>query len=140
MAKFKVKGCSLKYGASANPSTVVGQLGDCTLDLGEREGLVDVTTHDNSSGTTDQLDVGYVSPPSLSGELIWDPADTQHAAIRAAHTAGTAGFALVTLSDTGAATIEFPCRVKSMSAPLPVKGKLACSFVLEGTGAYTFTA
>lgn len=140
MAKFKTKGATLKFGASNPPTDAVGQLGDSTLDLGEREALVDITTHDNTSGTTDQLDVGFVAPPTLSGELLYDPADTEHEAMRAAHAAGTAEYALVTLPDAGAATILFPCIVASLGLPVPVKGKLSMTFTLKGTGAYTFTA
>lgn len=140
MAKFKSKGATLKAEAANPPTVSVGQLGDFTFDLGEREGLIDVTTHDNATGVAEQLDNGFKTPCSLSGELLYDPAAAVHEVLRSAQDAGTALYFLVTLPDSGAATFLFQGRVKSISMPLPVKGKLSINIMIEGTGAYTFTA
>lgn len=140
MAKFKTKGTIAKIGAANPPTTTIVAMGDVTLNLGDRDALVQVTTHDSSTGIHEFLDQGFAAPPSFSGEIMYDPADTVHEVIRAAHAAGTSLYLKVTLPDTGAADILFPGRVKSLSIPLPVMGKLVMSFEFEGTGAYTFTA
>lgn len=139
MAKYKTKGLILKFGATATPTEVVAQLGDCTLDLGAREGALDVTTHDNTDGNAEMLDNGFKSPWSFSGEIVWDPANTQHELLRSAHGSGTTHYATVVVPDAGAAQITGPVRVSEFSAPTPVKGSLRVSFTLEGmsAGAYT---
>lgn len=140
MAKYKSKGIVAKIGAANPPTTAIIQLGDGTLDLGEREGALDVTTHDNGSGTVELLDNGFKTPMSYQGEILWDPADAVHEVMRAAQEAGTALYFLLILTDAGAAQFLCPCRVKSISAPLPVKGKLSANISVEGMGALTFTA
>jgi predicted secreted protein len=140
MAKFKAKGLIVKIGASNPPTTAVAQLGDSTLNLGEREAAVDVTTHDNSTGTVELMDIGFKTPLSFEGEIIWDPADTVHEVMRAAHDAGTLLYILVILPDTGAAQFIAQVRVKGISAPLPVKGKLSANVSIEGMASTTFTA
>lgn len=140
MAKFKTKGTDAKIGASNPPTTSIVAMGDVTLNLGDRDALMNVTTHDSSTGIHEFIDQGFASPPSFSGEIMYDPADTVHEVIRAAHQAGTTLYLKVTLPDTGAATYLFPGRVKSLSIPLPVMGKLVMSLEFEGTAAYTFAA
>ena len=140
MAKFKSKGLSALIGASNPPTTAILQLGDGNIDLGEREGLIDVTTHDNSTGVTEQLDNGFKTPMSFSGEILYDPADSVHEVIRAALDAGTALYIKLVLPDTGAATFIAACRVKSFGVAVPVKGKLSAQLSVEGMGATTFTA
>jgi len=139
MAKFKSKGVIAKIGAANPPTTAIVQLGDGTLDLGAREGALDVTTHDNTSGTTDMMDNGFKTPMSFNGEILWDPADTVHEVIRAALEAGTLVYFLLILPDTGAAQTLCQVRVKSMTVPVPVKGKLAAQIGIEGMSAQTFT-
>lgn len=139
MAKFKTKGFDLKIGASNPPTATLTQLGDGTLELGEREALVDATTHDSSGGIKEFLDTGYKNPPSYSGEFLYDPADAVHEVVRAAHAAGTTLYFKGTLPDTGAAVFLFPVRVRNFSVGLPVQGKLSASITLEGLGAETFT-
>lgn len=140
MAKFKTKGMAALIGATNPPTTAIIQLGDSTLELGERDPLEKVTTHDSTTGIHDFLDQGYASPPSFTGEIVYDPADSVHEVIRAAHAAGTTLYLKITLPDTGNAVIVFPGRVTSLSLPLPVMGKLTLNMKFDGTGAYTFTA
>ena len=139
MAKFKTKGFGLKLGASNPPTTAVTQLGDSTVDLGDRDAAINVTTHDTSGGVHELLDPGFKSPIKLSGEVLYDPADTVHEVLVAAHEAGTLLYFLATLPDTGAETFLAQCRVQSVSMPLPVMGKLAINVVLEGMAATTRT-
>lgn len=140
MAKFKTKGFALLIGTPNPPTTAVTQLGDCSLDLGERDALLQVTTHDSSTGVHEHLDQGFKTAPSFTGEILYDPSDAVHEVIRAAHSAGTTLYFKGTLPDTGAAVFLFPVRVKSISMPLPVMGKLAINITLEGLSAETFTA
>lgn len=138
MAKFKSKGLIFKFGASNPPTQTVAQCGDGTLNLGEREGAIDVTTHDSTN--TELMDNGFKTPFSFDGELLFDPADTNHEALRAALDSGATNYALLILPDTGAAQIVGPCRVKSFSVPVPVKGKLSAQVSIEGMSAGTYTA
>lgn len=140
MAKYKTKGLIAKF-ATANPPTTqtIIQLGDSSLEFGERDALINVTTHDTSTGTHEFLDPGFKSPASFSGEILYDPADQVHEDIRSAFESGNDRYLLLTLPDTGAATILFKCRVKSMSMPLPVMGKMVLNVQLEGLASTTFT-
>ena len=140
MAKFKTKGFIAKIGASNPPTTAIVALGDSTLELGERDALLDVTTHDSTTGVHEFLDNGFKSPASFNGEIIYDPADTVHEVIRAAHEAGTTLYLLAILPDTGAAQFVFAGRVRNLNLPLPVQGKLTLNVTFEGTAATTFTA
>lgn len=140
MAKFKTKGLQARIGASASPTTLIVALGDSTLELGERDALINATTHDTSTGTHEFLDPGFKSPASFSGEMLYDPADAVHEVIRAAHDAGTTLYLKLTLPDTGAAIFEFTVRVRNLSLPLPVMGKLSLNVTLEGLAGTTFTA
>lgn len=138
-SKFKSKGLIFKFGAANPPTTVVAQCGDGTLNLGEREALIDVTTHDNATGVTDMLDNGFKAPFSFDGELLFDPDDVTHEAIRAALSSGaTNNYALFILPNTGVAQIVGAVRVKSFTVPVPVKGKLSAQISLEGLGAATY--
>ncbi len=139
MAKFKSKGLIAKIGASNPPTTAIIQLGDGNLDLGARESALDVTTHDNTTGTVDLMDNGFKTPMSFSGAIIWDPADTVHEVIRAAEEAGTLLYFLIIVPDTGTAQTLCQVRVKSMTVPIPVKGKLSANIAIEGMSSQTIT-
>lgn len=140
MAKFKTKGLQFKFEAANPPTVVIAQLGDGTLNLGEREALLDVTSHDNSTGETDHLDNGFKAPWSFDAEIYFDPANTGHEALRAAHASpGASDRGMVIIPDTGAAQITGPCRIKSFSVPVPVKGALKAMISVEGLTAGTYT-
>lgn len=140
MAKFKTKGLIAKIGNVNPPTTAIVALGDSTLELGERDSLIQATTHDSALGTHEFLDPGFKAPASFSGEILYDPADTVHEVIRAAHAAGTTMYLELTLPDTGSATFLFGGRVRNVSLPLPIMGKLVINVDFEGTGATTFAA
>lgn len=140
MAKFKTKGWTLKVGAVNPPTTLLTQLGDGTLELGERDALIQSTTHDTTTGTHEFLDPGFKAPASCSGEYLYDPADTVHEVVRAAHDAGTTLYLLATLPDAGAATYLFSMRVQNLGIPFPVMGKLMVNYSFEGLAGTTFAA
>lgn len=137
-SKFKAKGLIFKFGATNPPTATVANCGDSTLDFGEREAAIDVTTHDTAGPEVEKLDNGFKDPFSFQGELLWDPDDTTHEAIRAAQASGAAHYAQFVMPNTGTAALSGICRVKSFSVPTPVKGKLAAQIMIEGMGANTF--
>lgn len=136
--KFKSKGLVFKFGATNPPTGTVANCGDGTLNFGEREAAIDVTTHDNSTGEVEKMDNGFKEPFSFDGELLWDPDDATHEAIRAAQASGATHYAQFSFPNTGAAVITGSVRVKSMSVPVPVKGKLSAQVSLEGMGTTTY--
>ena len=130
MAKFKSKGFILKFGAANPPTVTVGQCGDGSLNLGEREAAIDVTTHDNTTGTTELLDNGFKTPFSSEHELMWDPADAQHEAIRAALESGATMYAQYVVPDTGLAAFTGAVRVKAFSIPAPARNAAQSQFLI----------
>jgi hypothetical protein len=140
MAKFKTKGLVFKFESANPPTVVIAQLGDGTLNLGEREALLDTTSHDNSTGETEHLDNGFKAPWSFDAEIFFDPANTGHEALRAAHASpNTSDRGMIVLPDTGAAQITGPVRIKSMTIPVPVKGVLKANISVEGLSAGTYS-
>ncbi len=138
MSKFKTKGLVFKFGAANPPTATTAQCGDGSIDFGEREGLIDSTTHDNTDGVSEMLDNGFKTPNSFEMELMWDPDDATHEALRAAQESGATNYGQLVFPNTGNATLTGPVRVKSFGVPMPVKGKLAANVSLEGLGAFTY--
>lgn len=140
MAKYPAKG-ALVYFAAANPPTVlIGQMGDAEFDTGERDGLLDSTTHDTSL-TRDKLDNTLKQPAKLSGDIIYDPAAVDHEGLRAQQESGASGyFCKVVLPDAGAAQWIFPARCAMFVIGLPVADKMSAKISIEGKGANAFTA
>lgn len=136
--KFKAKGLIFKFGATNPPTATVAQVGDGTLNFGDREAAIDVTDHNTVGNTTEKLDNGWKEPFSFDGELHWDPDDATHEALRAALESGASNYAQYIIPNTGQAAVTGICRVKSLSAPLPVKGKLALNISIEGMAAGSF--
>lgn len=137
MAKYRTKGSTLKFGASNPPTATVGQLGDSTFDPGERVATIDDTTHDNTSGVLDKLDPGFQQPPVLDGEIVLDPNDAVHEALRAAFFSGATNYAQLILTNATNSKFTWACRVKRFGIPVPVNGKLVAQISLEGLGGAT---
>jgi len=135
--KYKTKGSTLKFGASNPPTAVVGQLGDSTFDPGERVSTLATTTHDNTTGILDKLDPGFQNPPSLEGEIVVDPNDTVHEALRAAQFSGASNYAQLILTNSTNSKFTWACRVKRFGIPIPVHGKLVAQISIEGLGGAT---
>ena len=103
MAKLNVKNAQFLYGAAGTvgapgtPSTVFGQVKDGSVDLGEVN-LIDTTTMTDGTKT-----VTAGTRDSMSGNvtLIWDPAETSHAALMTKYLAKTPG-SLGNLASLGA--------------------------------------
>lgn len=140
MAKYSAKGTQVYFGSANPPTTQVLQIGDIELDLGERSGLLDVTTHDNSTGVRDKQDVGFKEPAKLSFEIIYDPADAVHEDMRASEASYAARNVKIVLPDMGNAQWVGACRVASFVVSAPVADRLTARVSLELLGAFTFTA
>jgi hypothetical protein len=139
MAKYPAKGALVYFGSANPPTTLIGQMGDCEFDTGERDGLLDSTTHDTSN-TREKLDNTLKQPPKLGGDILYDPADTVHEIVRSNQQVYAAGYCKVVLPDAGNAQWVFPARVMSFVVGLPVADKMSAKIAIEGMGAATFTA
>jgi len=141
MAKYAAKG-TLVYFATANPPTTQSVLGieDVEIDLGERDPLLDMTTHDNSTGVREKQDNGLKQPAKLTLSILYDPADAVHEDLRGAEQTYAAKYVKLTLPDSGAASWVGACRVASFVIGAPVDGKLTARVVIDLIGAFTFTA
>jgi predicted secreted protein len=140
MAKFRSKGFIILIGVAPAPTTPIPQLGDCSIDLGSRDDLIDVTTHDSAAGVREFLDNGYKTTMTISASMLWDPANAVQEVVRAAYEAGTTVYVICTIPDTGAATLSGSGRIKTFNVPEPVQGRLEANWSYEGFGATTFTA
>jgi hypothetical protein len=138
MGKFTVKGVVFKFGtAGGSPSTTVTQNGDLNCDFGERE-LVDVTTNDSPEGVREHA-ANFLASASMSQEIVWDPTNSAHSALQAAHASGdkiSFGFVLPQVSDT---TFYADGFVTNMTIPGAMTSALKASFSFKATGPYTFS-
>ena len=140
MAKYSAKGTLLYFGSANPPTTQVLQCGDISLDLGERAPLLDVTTHDSSTGVRAKMDVLFKEPAKISFEILYDPADTVHEDLRASEGTYAVRYTKIVLPDTGAAQWVGQARVASFQIGAPVADKLTAQVVIELLEAFTFTA
>lgn len=139
MAKYPAKGVILKYGATADPSSVVTNKAEVGFEDGERE-LIDSTTHENTV-TKSYLDSGLRDTAGIPLRLLLDPADTQHELMRSHWSSGTGGYATLILPDAGAAQWTGPVQVMMWQIEgMTTRGELAVRTRLKFTGTETFTA
>jgi len=142
MAKLNVKNSQFLYGtAMAAPALVFGQVRDGSVDLGERS-MVDTTTITDGTKTS----VAGVRE-SMSGTVtvVWDPAETSHAALMTkylAKTLGSLGFKLFTTASTPVLIkhIYGDGYITNISAPIASNAgdaAMECTFSFKLTGAYT---
>jgi predicted secreted protein len=137
MAKIKAKGLAVKYSSNGTTYNTIPQLAEGSLDLGswDRE---DVTTHD-TSGSTKDYELTMKEPPSIDVNVMLDPADTHHEALRAAYAAGTLLYWDFILTDTGAASYKFTGHITGLKLSGPLKGFLSASITIAGKSEATFT-
>jgi hypothetical protein len=84
--------------------------------------------------------VGIKRSEELEFTLNWDPAATTHAYLQTAITNGSAEDFKITLTDAGAATIEFTAYVSAdMPEAVGIDGLVKKKFKLRPTGAITLT-
>jgi predicted secreted protein len=139
MIKISAKGMILKIATTATPTTSLLGLRTIGFNQGARE-QIDVTTHD-STVTKEHVDSGLRDTPEIGLTLIYDPADTIHELVRAAHAAGTLVYFTIVLPDTGAAA--WACSGHVTQFEIPNRGvgdPLEANITLKAKVAETFTA
>lgn len=138
MAKHKTKGLKVKIGASSGSASLLAQTGDCTINFGDREAALDVSSHDTATNSVEKMDNGFKDTFSLEGEIFWDPANSQHDFIIEAQADGDSVYVEVEIGNTGAKA-STTCRVTKFTVPVPVKGSLRANISVEGLGDTTYT-
>lgn len=142
MAKLNVKNAQFLYGgAGGAPSTVFGQVSSGSIDLGEVS-MVDVTTI--TDGTKKNV-AGTRESMSGSVTLVWDPAESSHAALMTkylAKTLGSIGFKLRTAaaSPTDIVTYYGDGFITNISAPIASNAgdsAMECTMNFKLSGDYT---
>lgn len=137
-AKTAAFGVQIKAGSSATPTNVVGGVKDVAFNGGDRE-MIPTTTHDST------VVKSYIPHPlrdvrSLTVTLAYDPADTNHERMRAAHAAGTLEYQTLILPDVGAAQWALSGYITKFTLPtLGTDGELECAYEFMCTAAETFT-
>ena len=140
MSKYSAKGTVVYFGSANPPTNQVLQIHDVDLDLGERVGLLDTTSHDVTGDTKTKLDAGWKEPAKLSFELDYDPADSVHNDMRTVHETYAVRYVKIVLPDTGNAQWVGAARVASFQVGSPVSDRLTVKVTVELLGAFTFTA
>jgi hypothetical protein len=86
--KISAKGVVIKFGTAATPTGVVKGLDTIGLKTGKRD-LVETTAHDSDT-TRSYADAGLRDSNEITFDFFYDPSDTVHESIRAAHAGGAA--------------------------------------------------
>jgi hypothetical protein len=137
--KYTAKGCIFKMGtADTLPATTVTQNGNVSFNPGERE-MTKVTTNDSAGGVDEYLP-NFLDSADMSQEIIYDPANANHEALRAAHAAGTKISFGVILPDVGNAIYWATGFITGMPLALDMSSPISISFAFKATGPYTFAA
>lgn len=138
VTKISAKGTKLKIALTATPTTELTELQSIGLDQGERD-QIDMTSH-SSTVTEEFTDSGLRKTVGISGVIFYDPADTIHELLRAAHAAGTLVYATLVLPDAGNA--QWACSGYVTAFSIPDRGPkdpLIANFAIKAKTAETFT-
>lgn len=139
MAKYPAKGTIIKVAASATPTNTLLGVKEIQLTGGERK-MIDVSNQ-ASANTEESIPHPLREVRGLEVTLFYDPADTQHERIRAAHEAGTLEYQTLVLPDVGAAQFAFSGYITKFTLPtIGLNGALECTYTFMAIGAETFTA
>jgi len=142
MAKLNVKNAQFLYGSAAGvPATVFGQVADGSVDLGDVN-LIDTTTI--TDGTKTKVG-GTREAMSGTVKVIWDPAESSHAALMTkylAKTKGSIGFKLRDTAGTPADIVHYygDAFITNISAPIGSNAgdaAMECTLSFKLTGPYT---
>lgn len=133
------KGAIVKRAATATPTNVVPGVRNVVPDGGERT-LIDATCHD-SSGTKEYIMSPLRDTLGVTLTVAWDPADTQHEAMRAAFVANTKEYLTLVYPDAGAAqhALEGYYTDFKVLGMNPTDGVLEAQFVYKAVAAETYT-
>lgn len=132
-------GVTLKAAATASPTVVVPGLKEVSFNGGDRA-MIDTTTHDDTV-TKSAIPHPLRDLRSLGLTLAYDPADTVHERMRAAHAGKTKEYIDVILPDAGAATYSLSGYYTKWSLPtIGQDGMLEVAVEFMATTAETFAA
>lgn len=107
--RIPMKGATLKLTITATP-TLIPQVTSIDDIIGAESAMIDTTDLDS---TAVQNMGGIINWGEMSFKLNFDPSDTTHVAIRTHHATLTEATFLVTLADTGGATIQVVGPIKT---------------------------
>lgn len=142
MPKLNVKNAQFLYGTAAGvPATVFGQVASGSVDLGEVN-LVDTTTITDGTKTSTP---GTRDSMSGSVTLVWDPAESSHAALMTkylAKTLGSIGFKLRTTAASPTDIVHYygDGYITNISAPIASNAgdsAMECTMNFKLTGPFT---
>lgn len=137
LVKISGKGIKLKHGSTATPTTDLGGLDSVGFNPGDVE-LIETTTHESTQ--REYVDSGLRDTPEITAVILYDPTDTGHEAIRAAHAARTLYFVTLVLPDAG--TAQWACSGYFTKFEIPSTGPreaLKVNFTFKVKTAETFT-
>lgn len=132
-------GVSIKAGAAASPTNLVAGIKDVAFDGGDRV-MVDSTTHDNTV-TRSSIPHPLRSLRTLQVTMAYDPSDTNHERMRAAHAGKTLEYQTLVLPDSTGAMWAMSGYITKFALPtMGLDGMLEVSYVFSAVAAETFTA
>lgn len=132
MAKVICKGTALKQ-EIASVYTTVAQV--ISLDVtGEKPVTYDSTTLDGSAYKTKAW-TGYVDPPTISGEMFYDPALSGHQSFVALMASGTVTNFRITYVDGSTTSHTYSVVSVGVDKKVAIDDGLKASFSLETSGA-----
>lgn len=137
--RIATKGTVIKHGVSATPTTTLAGVRNVVPADGARA-LIEASCHD-STDTKEYIKAPLRDTMALGITIAYDPADTGHEAIRAAHAAGTLYYLTLVLPDAGSAQWALSGYITSfIPAQLnPDTGLLESVFQFKAISAETFT-
>lgn len=136
--KYAAKGTKVLAGAAATPTTEVPAIKEVALTGGDRE-MIDVTNQ-QSSGTEESIPNPLRKIRQIEVTLFYDPADTVHERLRAAHANATLEYQTLVLPDTGAAQWAFSGYITAFTVPtLGVTGALEATYTFVASASEGFT-
>lgn len=136
--KFAAKGAQVKCAATATPTPVLGGLKEVSVNGGTRE-MIDTTNH-GSTATKESIPNPLRDVRTLDVTIFYDPADTTHERIRAAHEAGTLEYQTFVFPDSGAAQYAMSGYITDWTVPtLGVDGALEVTYTYTAISAEVFT-
>ena len=137
--KYAAKGAKVLAAATATPTAEVPAIKEVSLTGGGRE-MIDVSNH-QSSGTKESIPNPLRDIRQIEVTIFYDPADTTHERIRAAHASGTLEYQTLVLPDTGAAQWAFSGYITEFTVPtLGATGALESTYTFVAAASEAFTA
>ena len=140
MAKYAAKGTVISHGGAASGSesySAIGQVQSLGIPSDSADEL-DVTTHDSTGGRKEFIN-GLIDTDDLSVTMIYDAADSVHAALRVAAGGAAQHFKIELTGPASNNTHTFDALVKSFAIDLPHEGVQTATMTIKRSGADTVT-